>query len=201
MKKIVFVLFGCLPWCAFAQRSYFGIEAGINIANQRFVQNAPSFIYHADTKNALRPAWGTFFHYNFGDHMAARLSAQFASLGYQSSVNSQYDVTINYLTLPVSFFYRLNKYLSLCAGPYLSFTINNTSYNNGQTTVPITSVYHKNDTGYKVGAQFDIYKNWGLAVNYIVGTKNIWLDDFNGSMQYTNRAVQLTLIYKFQKKS
>jgi hypothetical protein len=199
MKKSLLISLTCLASCAFAQKSFFGVEAGINIANQRFVQNMPSLAYHAVMKNAVRGALGAFFHYNFGTHAGVRLSAQFSSLGYQSSVNSQYDVAINYLTLPVAFFYRLNKYVSLTAGPYLSFTINNTSYNNGQTTVAITSVYHKNDAGYRLGAQFDVYRNCGLSVNYIIGTKNIWLDDQNGTMKYTNRALQFTLIYKFKK--
>ena len=87
--------------------------------------------------------------------------------------------------------------MSLTAGAYLSFTINNTSYDSGLGAQSITSVYHKNDFGFILGAEHDLYKNIGLRLNYIVGAKNIWLNDVSGTYKYTNRALQLTLIYKF----
>jgi hypothetical protein len=203
MKKLLLFPLLCFTSCAFAQKSFFGVDAGINVANQRdhvlFTyspipspnsQNSAylNIFYGNTTKASL----GFFYHFGFNEKIGLRLNARYMGLGYNSDVQ---NVSINYLTFPLSLHYSLTNHLCLNAGPYLSFTIGGANLN-GQD---ITKTYHKNDTGISFGGEHDIYKNFAIGVNYLVGLKNIWLDDQNGTFKYTNRALQLTLIYKFKK--
>src|SRR5262249_32180895 len=117
--------------------------------------------------------------------------------GYKDKNAPVDNLSIDYLAFPVVFQYMASKHLSFNTGPYLSFTLGGTKINNED----ITKTYHKNDFGFSVGPEHDVYKNLSLAANYIIGTKNIWLNDQGGTVKYTNRALQFTLIYKFRKPS
>ncbi len=208
MKMTLLISFACLAECVFAQKSFFGVDAGMNIANQRMIfpvdyNAANPFIYTGNAnscliwvhKNSLKPTFGFFYQYSFLEKISFRVSAQYMGLGYHENNFFIDNLDINYLTFPITFHYSVTKHLSINAGPYLSFTLGGTRINNED----ITKTYHKNDFGFVVGAEHDIYKNLAFGTYYYVGTKNIWLNDLNGLIKYTNRALQFTLIYKFRK--
>ena len=201
MKKFLLPLLTCLASCAFAQRSFFGVDAGINVANQRSRTVTPAFTPTSTItlnlffQNTIKPTFGFFYQAGVSETVALRVQAQYMGMGYQDALYSSNNVDINYLTFPVSIQYSANKHLSFGAGPYLSFTLGGTKINNED----ITKTYHKNDFGFFIGGEHDLYKNFALGVKYFIGTKNIWLNDQNGTIKYTNRALQFTLIYKFKK--
>jgi hypothetical protein len=192
---------------SFAQKSFFGVDAGVNIANQRVVFS-PSGPYYSSSinsqfyQNTVKPTFGVFYQSNFSESVGVRLAIQYMGLGYKDRLSNQHSVNINYLTFPLSLHYTLNKKFSIHSGGYLSFTLHNTKVTNqSNAIVSVTSVYHDNDTGIFLGGEHCLGKDFFLAVNYFIGTKNIWLNDNNGAVKYNNRALQFTLIYKFKKKS
>lgn len=198
----------CLSTETFAQKSFFGVDAGINVANQRtqFYQDSNPPSYSQFFQNTIKPTFGVFYQYAFSEKMGLRLNAQYMGLGYDNSNIQGRSVSINYLTLPLTFHFSVNKHLSFNAGPYLSFTLGGTRINNDD----ITKTYHHNDDGIIIGGEHDLYKNFALRVNYVWGLKNIWLNDaltipyappVTIHTNYFNRALQLTLIYKFKKPS
>lgn len=207
MKKCLLLSLSCLASCAFAQKSFFGLDAGINVANQRILSyyefaNGTSNHSVAFQFNALRPTFGFFFQREFSSALAIRLSGQYMGLGYNYKGSFGADLNINYLTFPITLNYAVNKHLSFVGGPYMSFTLGGTKVNDQD----ITNTYHKNDFGFSLGMEHDIYKNLSLGINYFIGTKNIILQDKTTdsfgdtySVKNTNRALQLTLIYKFKK--
>jgi len=202
MKKSLLLSLTCLASCAFAQKSFFGVDAGINVANQRIATSPNpsvtfSYLWTGTffLKNVVKPTFGIFYQHRFSDLIAIRVQGSYMGLGYKSQGSFGSDVSIDYLTFPVSIQYSANKHLSFGAGPYLSFTLGGTKINNED----ITKTYHKNDFGFFMGGEHDLYKNFALGVKYFIGTKNIWLNDQNGTLKYTNRALQFTLIYKFKK--
>jgi len=203
MRKIILLLIVCSSSQIFAQKSFFGVDAGVNVANHRYVTNPSAYSPGPGPvffQNVVKPSIGIFYQFNFYEKVGIRVDAKYLGLGHKNRFDSRYDVNINYVTFPFSLCYYANKHLVLNAGPYLSFTINNTNVKNqASATIPVTSVYHKNDFGFIMGAEHDVYKNFALSVNYVIGTKNIWLDDQGGTIKYTNRALQFTLIYKFKK--
>lgn len=206
MRKILaFFVLLYFHTSSFAQKSFLGVDAGINVANQRIVYTVSGYSTGPGAEffaNVVKPTFGFFYQSNFSETTGVRLTAQYMSLGCRNRYGQQHDVDINYLTLPLSFHYRPGKNISLHGGGYLSFTLNNTKViDQNNVAISITSVYHQNDTGLFLGGEHGLNENLAFAVNYFIGTKNIWLNDNNGSVKYTNRALQLTLIYKFKKPS
>lgn len=196
LKILFLILVSCSV--SLAQKSFFGANAGVNIAYQRTVNEMVDFLgvrhkFIVLTESAAKPTIGVFYQYGLSELFAVRLNVQYMGLGYK-------NVDINYLTLPFTFHYAASKYLSLNAGASISFTLGGTSLG-GQE---ITKTFHKNDMAFSIGLEHNIYKSLALGVSYYIGSKNILLadTDSNGnSYNQTNRALQLTLIYKFKKPS
>lgn len=202
MRKFMLLSFVCLSAEIFAQKSFFGAEAGINVANQREHFRILSQVYSGTQffENSVRPAMGIFYHRALSEALAIRLQVNYMGLGYSQSGAGKSNLDINYLTLPISIRYSANRKMNFSIGSYVSFTLGGSKINGEE----ITKTYHKNDFGFSVGGEYDVYKNFALAANYFIGTKNIWLadkDSFGNTFNYTNRALQLTLIYKFKKPS
>jgi Outer membrane protein beta-barrel domain len=210
MKKNILLALVCCAHCALAQKSFFGVDAGINVANQRthIISTSPNFTTSGSGfgQNVVKPTVSVFYQLNVNDQMGLRLNASYMGMGYQQVGTNNDNVEINYLTFPLAFHYYVNKYLSFNAGPYLSFTLGGSKINNQ----PITSTYHKNDAGFNIGGEHIIYRNLSIAATYVIGLKNIILDDSIfisdgttttkiGEIKRTNRALQFTLIYKFKK--
>jgi len=218
MRKIILLSFVCLSAQVFAQKSFFGSDAGVDVANQRvhveiYNQNSSPnpyglqpFVSNSFFQNIVRPAAGIFYHLGINEKMGVRFKAQYLCLGYKNKWANPDRVEINYLYLPVTFHYSILPKFSLSAGPYLCFTLGGTRIYQQD----ITGVYHKNDNGLEFGVEYDVFKNVAIGTRYILGLKNIWLNDNIGQpyaggsvgrTEYTNRALQLTLIYKFKKPS
>jgi hypothetical protein len=204
MKKIILLSLACISYNLFAQKSFFGVDAGVNVANQRTVYPYPQAFSApsagtAFLSNTIKPTFGLFYQLGFSETLSLRANAKFMGMGYKAPNHTIEDLEIDYLTFPVALQYAANKHFTVNAGPYLSFTLGGTRINNEI----ITKTYHRNDFGFFVGTEHDVYRNFALAVNYYIGTKNIWLADHVSwySIKYTNRALQFTLIYKFKKLS
>src|SRR6478609_10260374 len=171
MKILVLFLLTVCGTCAFAQ-SFFGVNAGINVANQRqHINWSNGDVNTYFFQNSVRPTFGLFYQYGFNEKLGLRLNVQYMGLGYKNEgANAVYHkVDINYLTLPLTFHYSTNKHLSFSAGPYLSFTLGGTQLGNK----PITETYQNNDYGFSLGGEYDLYKNFGISVNYIFGIKSL----------------------------
>jgi hypothetical protein len=197
MQKILATLFilYLFVYDVQAQKSFWGVDAGINVANLR--EHMSLISTNTFGQNNLRPALSGFFHFVPKERLGIRLAAKYMGLGFKHSGALVDKVDIDYLTFSLTGHYYFNEHFSFNAGPYLSFTIGGTKINDQD----ITKTYHKNDFGFSFGTEHDLYKNFALGINYFVGTKNIYLNDNGGTIKDTNRALQLTLIYKFKKKS
>src|SRR6478609_9473991 len=124
MKILVLFLLTVCGTCAFAQ-SFFGVNAGINVANQRqHINWSNGDVNTYFFQNSVRPTFGLFYQYGFNEKMGLRLNVQYMGLGYKNeSLYSLYvgsyvihKLDIDYLTLPLTFHYSVNKHLSLNAG-------------------------------------------------------------------------------------
>lgn len=203
----LFLLLLVVSSAAICQKSFFGVDAGINVSNQRIysittysngTSGGVSFL-----SNAVKPTISIFYNQKISDPLSIRIYARYNSLGYKKVGSMGSDVDINYFTIPLTASYQVYKNLFVQAGSYVSFTLNNTKLFNQD----ITKTYHKNDWGFIVGAEHTIFKNFALNASYCIGIKNIWLNDSNSnpvfgitySTKITNRALQVALIYKFKK--
>jgi len=110
MKKSLFISFLCLASCAFAQKSFFGVDAGINVANQRILTHitlngAPELDGVGFQANKVQPTFGVFYHLLLSEATSVQVNAQYMGMGYNSNGNSGSYVDINYLTFPITFHY------------------------------------------------------------------------------------------------
>ena len=184
----------------FSQKSFFGMDGGINISTLRMqaTTNGPSTVSYND--HVLRTSIGAFYQRGLSNKFSLRLGARYLGLGYQSEtyyLTTPPSTNIDYLTFQVALNYHLTKRLQFGFSPYLSFTIGGTPINNQE----ITKTFHKNDHGISLGAEYDIYKNFSIGLHYYFGIKNIILNDaLNGVEIYdTNRAFQILIGYKFRR--
>jgi hypothetical protein len=214
MEKIILLSLVCLSTKILAQKSFFGLESGFALANQRvhteyyyqIINYNNPLQPHVSTsffQNNLRNSYGFFYHLGLNDKIGIRFKAQHLGLGYKNPLGDPDHLEINYLCLASTFNYSITPTFTVGAGPYLSFTLGGTKIN-GQK---ITQIYHKNDNGLVFGAEYDFYKNFAISARYLFGLKNIWLNDkigqpyvgAIGQTAYTNRALEFALIYKIKK--
>jgi predicted porin len=195
------VSFLCILESGFAQQTFFGLDAGVNLSTLRMqtTTSGVSTVFYND--NVLRSSIGAFYQLGLSNKFSLRLGARYLGLGYKSEttyLTTPPSTNIDYLTFQVALNYHITKRLQVAVAPYLSFTIGGTPINNQE----ITKTFHKNDHGISLGAEYDIYKNFSLGLHYYVGIKNIILNDsLNGVEIYdTNRAFQVLIGYKFRKK-
>ncbi len=209
MRKIILFSLVCISSHIMAQKSFFGVDAGVNVASQRTVLtiNSPGSTVHSTSSGAVvtKPTLGVFYQRGLSKNVGVRLGAQYMGMGAKANGYQAKDIEINYLTLPLTIHYSIKNRLSFNAGPYLSFTLGGTRLNNE----PITKTFHQNDRGFRFGVAYEFHKNLSVNINYVLGLMNVWLEDtttdnFTNTTYHTkvmNRALQLSLIYKFSKNS
>ena len=209
MRKFILFSLVSISSHLMAQKSFFGVDAGVNVASQRTVLtiNAPGSTVHSTSSGAvvIKPIFGVFYQRGFSKNMGVRLDAQYMGMGTKANGFQTRDIEINYLTLPLTIHYSVKDRLSFNAGPYLSFTLGGTRLNNE----PVTKTFHQNDRGFRFGGAYEFYKNISVNINYVLGLMNVWLadtstDNVTNTTYHTkvmNRALQFSLIYKFSKNS
>src|SRR4249920_1844369 len=110
MQKIILFAFVCLSSPLIAQKSFFGVDAGINIANQRVISSYGNLVSTNFYQNSIQPTFGFFYQYGLSEVIAIRANAQYMGLGYKNS--NATDLDISYLTFPANIYYTANKHLS-----------------------------------------------------------------------------------------
>ena len=186
----------------FSQGSFFGGDAGINISTLRMYSIDGTSSSTVFNQNVVRPSIGFFYQKGISNKFSIRTVIRYMGLGYQSdyyNLTTPPSTNIDYLTFQVSINYHINKHLNIVIAPYLSFTLGGTQINNQE----ITKTFHKNDHGFSIGAEYDIYKNFAMGLHYYIGLKNIILNDSQNGIEITdtNRALQIVVAYKFRKLS
>src|SRR6185369_9671481 len=101
MKKVILFSLVSISSHLMAQKSFFGVDVGVNLANQRThisagFSNSGTHYY----QNSFKPTCGAFYQYGFNERMGLRLNAQYVGLGYK---DNNFTLDINYITLPLTF--------------------------------------------------------------------------------------------------
>jgi len=203
MKKIILIslVFSTAP--LFGQKSFWGMNAGINIASQRVAQTvsySPAktvmFLQNIETATV-----GFFYQSHFSNQFALRVNSQYVALGSKTA----YETDMKYLMYSLSFRYLPNPKIDLNIAPYFSFLLNGKDVSPGN--IPIDHTYSRNDFGFSFGGEYELGNHLAIGINYFVGMKNIQLRDHildnqgnTVDFKITNRALQFVLIYKSKRK-
>jgi hypothetical protein len=177
---------------ATAQHVNFGIKGGVNLYN-----------IHNDNNVALDNSIGLHLGLLAHIHMAQKFALQpelvFSMQGanYKNG-NSDTEINLNYVNMPLLFQYMFDNGFRLQAGPQLGFLVNAKS-KIGNTSIDTKDNFKGVDLGASVGMSYvSPPSGFGFDVRYNIGLSNI---NENSAVNSNNRGLQLGIFYLFKHKS
>lgn len=186
-------------------RLVFGLKAGVNFSNV-YDSRGQSF----DANPKLGFAGGGYLAIPIGKLIGIQPELMISQKGFQSSgdiLGSNYNVTrtTTYLDVPVLFAFKPSEFLSLFAGPQLSFLVKQkNTFKNGTTSTQQEIAFdredpRKNTLGLAVGADLTLK-------HFFVSGRIAWdvqQNNPNGTvseLRYKNVVYQLTLGHRFYRR-
>jgi len=214
MKKIILVfpiLFAVFTVNAqnttdFRNRLLLGFKAGVNYSN---VYDIRTESFNANPK--LGFAGGAFLAIPFGKLIGIQPELLYSQKGFQSSgsiLGSNYNITrtSSFLDIPLFFAFKPSEFLTLLAGPQLSYLLKQqNTFKNGSTSAMQETEFdnedvRKNILGASVGvdltlkhivlsarAGWDLQKNNSDGSSSILRYRNTWYQATIGYRLYRNR--------------
>jgi Outer membrane protein beta-barrel domain len=197
MRYLVFILM-IVRVSAYSQKSFFGVEAGINLSNQRISVSSSGKINQITfAQTAPRLTFGLFYQRGVSNVLSIRIGAKYNGFGYKRDDQTYYRPTpgfsssdLDYITFPLHFVYHANPRLRANVGGYYSILIGGTK---------VSNFLINDDYGVNFGLEHDLFGNFSIAATYYFGLKNISKIDASVAgydVLITNRALQIVLIYK-----
>ncbi|NOS54687.1 MAG: hypothetical protein HOP37_00350, partial [Cyclobacteriaceae bacterium] len=109
---------------AYSQKSFFGIDAGINLSNQRTSARSNGKVNQvAFELTAARLTVGIFYQQSISKMLSVRLGANYNGLGFRDEDIKSYgpiygfsSTDIDYVTFPVNLIYQANPHFRVTIG-------------------------------------------------------------------------------------
>lgn len=195
MKRIILPILACMVFgFANAQSTRFGVKGGLNISN--FTG------YQEDVKSLAGFHIGGFAEIKVSKKFAIQPEFLFSTQGttiegYDG--NSNANVKVNYLNIPILAKYYITDTFSVEAGPQIGFLLSAKS--RGED---VNDLFKSTDYGLNLGIGYDFTENFAVGLRYTIGLSDIAdvPDDsqdypfvYNASFKNSNFA--LSLAYKF----
>ncbi|PBQ34663.1 hypothetical protein CNR22_23765 [Sphingobacteriaceae bacterium] len=186
-------------------RLVLGLKAGVNYSNV-YDSRGQSF----DANPKLGFAGGGFLAIPIGKLFGIQPEIMLSQKGFQSSGNilgSYYNVTrtSTYLDIPLLFAFKPSEFLSLFAGPQLSYLLKQkNTFKNGSTSVEREIAFDKEDPrkntlGFAVGADLTLKHflvsgriGWDIQQNNPNGTSS--------ELRYKNVVYQVSIGHRFYSR-
>ena len=193
------------------ERAYFGIKAGVNMANIRSANHFTDGDL-LNTKTGL--AGGLFYHLGLTKAISLQPELLYSQMGSKfddgtsATLNSAGQVDLNYLSLPILIRVSPLKWLGLYAGPQLDYFIGGKAkFDGDQADLGLSS----GDAGSSqtffaatAGLEIRLFKTVGLYGRYIYGLSDITSgeigDAFTEGSDLYNDAIQVGLSWGFPGK-
>lgn len=194
------------------ERGYFGIKAGVNLAN---ISSANHFTDGdlLNTKTGL--AGGIFYHLGIAKGLSIQPELLYSQMGTQyddntsAALNTAGKVNLNYFSLPLLIKINPIKPLGLFAGPQLDYYVGGSADFDDDARDDVGLSYGESGSSLTffsvtAGLEFRLFKNIGLYGRYIHGLSDITGGDIGsvfteGSKLYNN-AFQVGLSIGFPGK-
>jgi Outer membrane protein beta-barrel domain len=200
MKYLILILL-IASLDAYCQKSFFGVDAGINLSNQRTSASSNGQINQiAFAQTVPRLTFGVFYQRSISKVLSIRVGAKYNGLGFRRDDQTFYrpipgfsSTDIDYITLPINFVYHANPNFRIMAGGYFSNMIGGKNF-----YYKIPDLFTNEDYGINFGIEHNLFKGLSIATTYYFGLKNVLkIDSANGyDLFITNRNLQIALIYK-----
>ena len=195
MRKITLSIVTCMVFVfANAQSTRFGVKGGLNISN--FTG------YQEDVKSLAGFHVGGFAEIKVSEKFAIQPEFLFSTQGTTVEGfdgDSNTNVKLNYLNIPVLAKYYITHAFSVEAGPQIGLLLSAKS--RGED---IGDLYKSSDFGLNLGLGYNFTEDFSIGLRYTIGLSDIadvpddyddYPDFYNASFKNSNFA--LSLAYKF----
>jgi len=193
MKKIILSAIAVMAFAfSNAQETRFGIKGGLNITS--FAGGD-----YWDAKSLVGYQIGGFAEIKIIDRLSIQPEVLFSAQGARIDVgNSDSDIKLNYINVPVLAKFYITKQFTAEAGPQLGFLVS--AKNEGDD---VKDNFKSVDTGFNFGVGYNFTDNFSVGARYTVGLANILDNNVDTIDEYydspKNSVFALTLAYKFNK--
>lgn len=188
MKKIsLFIGAAILSTAVIAQQKpVFGLKAGLNVANIKEQNVTNAF----DTRLGFHV--GGLAHFHVTNQIAFQPEIQFSSQGAELK-NSNDELQLSYVNVPLMFQYMFNNGFRIEAGPQIGFLVN-AEREIGGNDIDSDDEFKKADVALGIGLNYLTYSGFGVGGRYNFGVSNA---REQGTNDYTNRVFQASVFYMF----
>jgi len=213
-KSLLIAVLAIIANSTFAQTIKFGLDAGINLANQSFHANSETPTFN-NTKNITDFHAGGLVDIGF-THFSLQPGLLYINKGYQfnealttvdGSMSKNYDFKFkyHYLELPINVLYKAQVGTGKVfagAGPYVAYALSGSApfLNNSPGGTQRVSLFDyinnkRFDYGLNFTAGYQLKNGFGLSAQYGLGLGNLE-DSKYGSQR--NRVISLSVLYFFK---
>jgi len=188
MKKLSLLLVaGCFTMAVAAQQKpVFGIKAGINVSGLHNDNIDDAY----DTKLGFH--LGGLAHLHVSPKIAFQPEIQFSTQGAEFR-NSNDEIQLTYINVPLMFQYMFNNGFRIEAGPQIGLMVG-AEHEIGSIDVDRKQDYEGVDVGLGIGLNYLTYSGFGVGGRYNHGLSNIFEQ---GTTDLKNRVFQISLFYMF----
>lgn len=194
MKKIL--LTALVAVCAITANAQdkkfrFGVKAGLNIADQKFEQEA-----EINQKSKLGFHIGGVAEFAFTEHLSLQPEVLFSMQGTTfEDAGDKLDLNVNYINVPVLFKYNNLglKGLGIGIGPQIGFMVS-AKADDGEDKEDAKDLYKSTDFAAVANLEYELPIGLFFQARYNYGFSNI--NDL-GDNKIQNRVFQLSAGYKF----
>ena len=103
----------------------------------------------------------------------------------------------HYITLPIMVKYFITDFISIDAGPQISYLVFAKTSNGWQEWTDTKAHYNAFDYGINLGASYEMDNGMNMNIRYSYGLANIYKSIDNISLKGNNATIQVSLGYKF----
>jgi len=171
-----------------AQRTNFGIKAGMNVSSLKITDGADY-----DSKTGFHA--GGLAHIHINEHFAVQPELLISLQGGERSDNNKIKLT--YLNIPVLLQYMVNDGFRFQTGPQLGFLLeaeqklNNVEYD-------VSDIFSTIDFSWAFGASYVFTSGFGLDARYNLGISDV---SDESDFEARNRVFQAGIFYQFRNNA
>lgn len=194
------------------ERGYFGIKAGVNLAN---IRSANHFTDENLLDQKIGLAAGAFYHLGIAKGLAIQPELLYSQMGTEyadntsTTLNTAGKLNLNYLSLPILIKVNPLKFLGIYAGPQLDYYMAGKADFDDDAREDETLSYGESGSSQTffsatAGIELRVLKNLGIYGRYIYGLSDITGgeigDAFTEGSDLYNDAIQVGLSLGFPGK-
>ena len=196
MKKSYVFLFVLLLCNASRAQFNLGVKAVMNVSQISIEGNTS----HAK----MGFAGGGYAEYGFNSQIGLTAELLYNEKGgKETTSNTEIKTNLNYLSIPILFYFEPLQNLKLGVGPELAFLLNAKAKGDSISTTDIKKYYQSFDKAIAIGGSYSFGK-LGITARYVGGFNGITtltFTDPNGGGEVTkkagsNRVIQIALFYQ-----